>query len=296
MKLFLNPDNQQGSIISFSKSFQIINHVINFLDTLNFQIDLQDNIKEKIIIHINNYICSLLLKSLSEILNILNPINSSILFEETQKILGGELNISRSDDYLSQLEEIKNYLFSHFSEFLVSHNLQVKINNPKNNFNYVHTKERSGLKFPFFLQVNIKLKNILIFSKISNLNSDVTQETKTQSLDFIKIAKNLIITVFSLNQSKRVEIDPSSIKINYIENSITIKSKVPLYINELEMGEYSISVNLKSVFKKELSSILKRLNLNSHNNCTPSSYPSSLSSPYNDMIPVTTKLNFVITY
>jgi hypothetical protein len=248
MKLFLNPDNQQGSIISFSKSFQIINHVINFLDTLNFQIDLQDKIKEKIIIHINNYICSLLLKTLSEILNILNPMNSSILFEETQKILHSALHFSRSDDSLSQLDEIKNYLFSNFSEFLVSHNLQVKINNPKNNFNYVHTKERSGLKFPFFLQVNIKLKNILIFLKNSNLNSDVTQETKTQSLDFIKIAKNLIITVYSLNQSKRVEIDPSSIKINYIENSITIKSKVPLYINELEMGEYSISVNLKSVF------------------------------------------------
>lgn len=296
IKLFLYPDNILSRKISFNKSFQIINNIIYFLETINFQIDLQDNIKEKTLIHINNYICSILLKSLTEILNILNPINSSILFDETQKCLDRILNFSQSDDILFQLEIIKNYLLSNYSEFLGSHNLQIKINNPKNNFNYVQTKERSGLKFPFYLQVNVKLKNILIFSKLTNSYSEVTREKKLPSLDFIKIAKNLFITVCCLNQSKRVEIDPSSIKINLIENSITIKSKVPLYINELEMGEYSISVHIKSIFKKELSTILKRLNFNIYNNYTSGSQACSISSQFCDMIPITSKLNFVITY
>jgi hypothetical protein len=251
--------------------------LINILEIINFDLNLI-NFRRGFVIgknldvmYVNKFICAFILIKLNKYLDLSTNfpedhklfkwMNEIVEYLKNKNIFVSILSLVDGDDVSNLgIEKISNYFEKEFEflcinyyEVLQLSPVQVKVTNPKMNFSYIHIKDKDGLKYPFFLQVHVKLRNTMI--EMSNSNKEIS---KNFLLDTF-ISKNLIINIHRLKEQKRVEIHPSQVK-SY-ENIISIQTKIPILVDENDSEEYSIHIFVRSNFKKEMSDIFSKVDL-----------------------------------
>lgn len=298
----LDKDNSFLNDISESKLLHLANKIIDIIEIINFTIkvncssDEDKNAKPDLIelYHLNHFIIAFIVKHLVKSLSIVQEaenvkgeinriinFNSNFISTKFKAILILFHKKSKEGfiNHLQILQETYHNLQKLNLSFPNSNFtnafplVQIMITNPKMNLNYIHIKdkENTGIKYPFFLQVTLKVKSIS-YSDSNSLN--------------ILLCKSLHVIITKLNEAKKVDINPTSIKISDLNSGIvTIKAKVPIILEEEEENsEYAISAYIKSSLKFDFKEmILKGLDLETN------SLPNSL-------IQISDKINFSITY
>ncbi len=162
---------------------------------------------------------------------------------------------------------IMNSLNSNFCEVLSETFPNILITNPKKNFNYVHTKEK--INYPFYVKLAIKIKF-----------SGLIQNCKiSDNITFL--IKNLNIFLVKLNGYKKIDFDASNVKFSEADKTLSIKTKVPVYLTRYEDGEHKISLSLRSQNKEIFKEIINDLQIN------------TITS---EDIKINKELNFIITF
>ena len=113
--------------------------------------------------------------------------------------------------------------------------IKISINQPKNNFSYECPKI-IGKIIPFFLPIQIKIKNISDFSLDSN----------------IYIIKNLVVDLRYKSNHITIPIYYNDIKYNEQVKKLIINKKTPINPHP----EYKATVRLKNMYMRELTSLL----------------------------------------
>jgi hypothetical protein len=266
-----------------------INNILSVLSKINFHIRLNSDFSSsyaencsnqliKLLYQFNELIGCFTLHKLMDFTGLQSTPSYLAYMREIRKRLESDMTLdgfcnkifdyNGAEDNMSSQEKFENfflYLCNNFSKIFNTTLISIKVTNPKNNFNYLQTKEKAGLKFPFFLSISIKISNFLINKKLSSCE--------------IKIPKLLNILISKISDSKLIQIEPSNVKYIESEGVINIKTKTPLYIDENESNDYILNLVTKSELKRELVNIIRRLNL-----------PMKI----NDSIVLTDEINFII--
>ncbi len=284
MKLLKTKDN-----MDIVKIIITINNILSVLSKINFHIRLNSDFSSNHVENCSNQSIKLLylfnesigcftLQKLMDFTGLQSTPSYLAYMSEIRKRLESDMTLdgfcnnifdnNGVEDKLSSQETFENcllYLCNNFSKIFNTTLISIKVTNPKNNFNYMQTKEKAGLKFPFFLSISIKISNFLMNKKLSSSE--------------IKIAQILNILISKISDSKLIQMEPSNIKYIDSEGVINIKTKIPLYIDENESNDYILNLVTKSEMKRELLNIIRRLNL---------------QIKLNDTIALTDEINFII--
>ena len=95
------------------------------------------------------------------------------------------------------------------------------------------------------------------------------------------LIKNLNINLIKLNHVRKIDFDASCIKFLKEEKTLTIKTKVPIYLSNFEDCDHTISLSIKSSIKKDFVDLLNKLKIN---------------SIAEEEIEMNRQINFIITY
>ena len=285
--------------IKISSIITIIDGIISILEMINFKIILELTNTCRQLVNFNEILCRYFifeLRSFTDIvLNKENQQEEEITFilnsQEFKSLKNSKafsLFVEYLETFISQVSNdktaiepvnvrnlkahlicisIMNSLNSNFYEVLGETFPIILITNPKKNFNYVHTKEK--INYPFYIKLAIKIKfsSLLENFKISD------------NIPFL--IKNFNIFLVKLNVFKKIDFTASNVKFSESEKTLSIKTKVPVYLSRYEDGEHKISLSLRSQKKEMFKEIINKLQIN------------TISS---EDIKINKELNFIITF
>ena len=282
--------------LRISKVLKVVDKIINILEMINFSISLENsdlNESSLKLVDFNRLLCRYLINKIKSITklneegeNLLDIRNEKIteskeylqlkeskLFSKFIQNLEHEVNegnraiqtfSNKNLDINELCESIMTELHVNFNKELKRCLLNIGVTNPKNNFNYVHTKDK--LNYPFYLKIGIKIK----LSGSAHL-------LETSAF----LIRNLNIYLNKMNQKRKIDFDASCIKYLKEDKTLTIKTKSPIYLSKYEDGDHTISLSINSRLKKDFVDLLSKLEIN---------------STIKEEIQINQQINFVITY
>jgi len=112
--------------------------------------------------------------------------------------------------------------------------------NPKNNYQYLHSKENAI--YPYFMLIHFKIQN---FTNLQNV---------------ILNLKKLNLLIENNGSFKHILINPNNIEINQDEGIVIVKMKTPIYAYLDEVNIYNIYLTLHDDYLQLYSYVLSNLN------------------------------------